>query len=263
MEQLQKNISNFTDEELLHQYENFKEDYTNAALNLLSEEIKRRSISVEQLPKKSSEQNVYKFQDEKDFLPLQHSFNKKDIEIIVAIFKGNKIPFIIDFSSIVGEIEDDNYFSLKIFHEKEKDANECINEHFEVEENHYRLKKLSIVEQLKSFSFTQLQIDEKEAKENVEVDFSDIEKRTIIEAGNLILEKTATIENDLERVIFYYDVIEPLISSLEKRSSNEYSKTELLTVLELMQISTEFNSLPLAMEPCIEALISFFEEATS
>jgi regulator of RNase E activity RraB len=92
------------------------------------------------------------------------------------------------------------------------------------------------------------------------VEFSEKEKNVIIHYGNIILNEAEKIEHEKDHVIFYFDIIEPLIKRISDNSLITFSKTELLTVLEILQIASYYEDFPTNMENTISSLISFFQE---
>lgn len=264
MEQIKKGIQALSDEELLKQFSNFKADYTPEAFTLIEEEINLRNLSVDSLAKKSTE--TYRSEvvqlEEKDFGHLDHTFNKIELELAVIVLRENKILYYVGNPSssdtIPIESEADKQYVLHIYNKNLELAHQLLDEHFEKIDGRYLLKNRGIADQLKVLSFNQIKISEEEAKESVEVEFSATEKKFIADQGRLIIETADTIEKVQDRVIFYYDLIEPVIEKLEDESMSQYTKTELLAVLEIIQISAELNSFPQYMEDATSALINLF-----
>ena len=58
---------------------------------------------------------------------------------------------------------------------------------------------------------------------------------------------------------FYFDSIDPLIDRLSCDEEHILTKTELLTILEILQIFCDASDFPEFMEEPINALLSFFD----
>jgi len=264
MEQIKKNIQALTDDELLIQFSNFKDEYTPVAFSIIEEEIKNRNLKADSPLKEATDsirpQIVHL--DEKDFFHLDHSFNKIELELAVTVLRENNVLFYIDnpgsTNTLPIESEADKQYTLHIYNKNLELSHQLLDEHFEKIEGRYLLKNRSAADQLKVISFNQIKITELEAKETVEVEFSYDEKKFIAEKGAKIITTADTIEKEQDRVIFYYDVIEALIEKIEDASGNEYTKTELLAVLEIIQIAAEIDSFPPFMEEATSALINLF-----
>ncbi len=264
MELLQNMLQDYSDDYLVDLYINHRDDYTEDALNLIRGEIRKRRIDIESLssPSDKKASGILHF-DSADFTAVEHIFNQIDIELAAAILKDNKIPFYVDnpHSDDVLPIESmaDRQFTIHVHNSMIKVAYSLLEEHFEINEGMYRLKKMGIKEQLKAFSFTGLHLSEKEALEKVTVVLTPQEKSTVSEYGNRILRDSDAIEEKQDRVIFYYDSIEPLIAHLA--SSNEevaLTKTELVTILEILQIFCDEDKFPQFLDETISTLLSFF-----
>jgi hypothetical protein len=265
MDQIKKNISGLTDEELVNQYQNYKSEYTEEAIRLLEEEIQQRKIDIENQQSINILKNIPDIThlDEKDFIRFDHGFNRIDLELAIAILKENKILFFVDNPSSTNTIpldsEADKQYTIHVYTKTADEAHQLLDEHFEKIDGKYQLKNMSIMEQLKSFSFSQLHLTEKEAAEKVEVELSEKEKEVIIKYGTIIISNVDKIEQEIGRFIFYFDAIQPLISHISDDSDITFSKTELLTILEILQISCNNKDFPEFMENAILSLISFFK----
>jgi hypothetical protein len=88
--------------------------------------------------------------------------------------------------------------------------------------------------------------------------FTSEEKNTITAYGKKVLEEYERIEAEQSRVIFYYDTIESLCDHLSDEEELSLTRTELLTILEILQIFVDNADFPSFMEESIATLLSFF-----
>jgi hypothetical protein len=121
----------------------------------------------------------------------------------------------------------------------------------------YLSKYCGTKDQLKSFNFHDIHISEKEAKELIDVEFSSEELEVITNYGQRLLAEVETIEK--QRVVFFYDSVEPLLELLQK-NADKLTRTDLLTVLEILQIYCDDPQFPEFMDEAIMTLLSFFNE---
>jgi len=261
MEDIKQSIGLLSDEELVNQYLYHKDEYTVEAFEFLGQEVEERKLQA-QIKKTEEQKNEVIQLNEDDFIKLDHTFKKIDLDLALAILRDEKILFFIDnsVSTIIlpTENEVDQQYTVHVLKKMHEKAREIIDEYFEEIEGRYFLKKRSAFEQLKSFSFNQLHISEVDAAEYIEVDFLPQEKRFLIEQGTHIIENADAIETESGRVIFYFDNIESVLTHLSQDTDNSFMKSELLAILEVLQISLEMQNLPDLMEDAIETLLNLF-----
>lgn len=266
MQQLKDELQNYSDEQLIKQLLLHHEEYTPEALVLLKNEVEKRNLDVEKQKdllsgKNESDLKVIQL-DTKDFQQFDHMFNRMDLELAAVILRDNQIPFYADnpksSNTLPLEAEAERQFSIHVHTSGMEKAHELLDEHFDKVEGRYRLKKMSVREQLKAFSFYELHLSEIEAAEKVEVIFTDQEKEIITRFGRKILEECDQIEKKQDRVLFYFDTIESIIAYLSEGENRSLSKTELLTVLEILQVFCDDSQFPLFMDEVISNLLGFF-----
>jgi hypothetical protein len=265
MQQLKTELQNYTDAQLAAQLLEHHDEYTPEALLLLEEEARKRNLDLDKqrelLEQNSAEPTILQM-DKEDFKPFDHLFTRIDLELAAVILRDNQIPFFADnfrsTATIPLESEAAPQFSIHVHKSGIEKAHELLDEHFEKIEGSYRLKKMSIKEQLKLFSFHELQLSEYDAMEEVEVSLSNQEKETIRSFGTKVLEESDQIEKKQDRVLFYYDTIETVIERLTKGDSTAFSKTELLTILEILQVTCDEPEFPDFMDEAISSLLGFF-----
>ena len=89
------------------------------------------------------------------------------------------------------------------------------------------------------------------------VDAAD-EKEIITAFGNRLLREAEAVEKAQERILFYYDAIEPLTGLLQEPDRSSLSRNDLLAILEILQIYADDPALPPSMDEAISQLLSFF-----
>ena len=80
----------------------------------------------------------------------------------------------------------------------------------------------------------------------------------MIDLGRRLLDEADSVEQTQERVLFYYDSIEPLITRLEEHDSGSLSRTDLLTMLEILQVYIDDPAFPASMDEAVSTLLGFF-----
>lgn len=265
MQQLKETLQNFSDSELVIQLVQHHDEYTPEALALLKEEVEKRNLDIEQ-QKEQLEQDAAGVKivrmDVQDFKQFDHVFTRVDLELAAVILRDNEIPFYADnpksSSTFPLESEAERRFTIHVHKDGIEKAHELLDEHFDKIDGNYQLKKMSITDQLKLFSFHELQLSEMDALEKIEVSFTGEEKTTILSYARKVLEESDQIEKNQERVLFYYDSIEDVIKRISGTDSGSLSKTELLTILEILQVMCEDPDFPQFMEDVISSLLGFF-----
>ncbi|KMQ50805.1 hypothetical protein CHISP_2328 [Chitinispirillum alkaliphilum] len=270
MIRLKEILSEHSDEELAKQYLYHKDEYTPEALRIIEQEIESRELDIDKLREKlensrdKGQKNIQGYRPE-EFNQLQGAFSHTDILLVSAILREHKIPFYIDKpisgETIPLESEATKVFHVKIHNQHLDTAKELIEEHFMPEEGMYTLKHSDLKDRLKAFSFSDIHLDEKTAAEKLEVSFSAEEVRTIKKFAKKLLEEADEIEQQQQRILFYYDSIEPLLEKIETSTDYSLSRTDLLTVLEICQVYCDHPDFPQSTEELISSLLSFFLES--
>lgn len=263
MEQLLESVLEFSDEYLLDQYRNHAEEYTEEALKVLAEEIERRKlgdIEIKKSPQKEKKSSTFEL-DSEEFEELDHSFSHTDLLLAVAMLKENEILFFIHNTgsdTLPLESEATVRFSIHVHKSMLNKAEKLIEEHFEKSNGRYILKYKGARERLKAFSFSDVHINEKQAKEKIEVVLTDEEKKVIVTYGNRLLKEADQIEQDQQRVLFYYDCIEEVLADLVDNEKLHMTRSDLLTILEILQVYCEEPGFPSNMDEMISSLLKFF-----
>ncbi|NLD99085.1 MAG: hypothetical protein GX640_04365 [Fibrobacter sp.] len=266
MDKLSESVKDFSDEYLLDQFQNHKDDYTEGALKILGEEVERRNLDInkniaEKLSNKTSKEQIRL--DKDDFNVFDHTFSYTDLLLATAVLRENDVIFFVEnpnSDTLPLENQAVKRFSICVHKSSEAKAHEILDEHFVKSDGQYSLKNSDIRERLKSFSFHDLQITENDAKEPLDVAFSDAEIRIITGYARRLLSEVDEIEEKQGRVVFYYDAIEPLIELLEETDEKVITRNELLAILEILQIYCSDPGFPDMIDETISALLGFFYE---
>lgn len=269
MEQLQEVIQKFSNDHLLEQYIDHQEEYTQEALKVLKKEIDKRDIKQEEidayLKLKEEILEDKKPLDTKDFVLFDHSFSHTDIILAIAVLRDSKVIFYVDnpksTNTIPLESESVKNYTIHVQEDFIEKAHELLDEHFVKEDGIYSFKHAGAIERLKSFSFHDLHLSELEAAETIEVDLTSDERKVIIQYGNRLLNEVDKIEEVQERVVFYYDSVESLIGYLGEEDNKLLSRSDLLAILEILQIYCQDIDFPPTMNDAIATLLGFFLDA--
>lgn len=266
METLKESVRDFTDEYLLEEYFNHSEEYTHEAYSVLKEEFERRNFDAEKingfLDKGKGSDTSHRNYDLKDFTRLENSFSHTDVLLAIAMLRDSGIVFYLDNPDSTEilplETEADRQFTIHVHNDFIAKAHELLDEHFTKNDGKYMLKYTGAKERLKAFNFHDLHIDEFKAAELIGVSFTTEEKRVIAHYGRKLLDEADKIESEQERVLFYYDSIEPIIEKLDETAGNKFSRSDLLAILEILQIYCEEQSFPETMNDLIMGILNLF-----
>jgi hypothetical protein len=266
MKELREMIANFSDKDLLIHVVEKAGEYTPEALSIMKEEMARRKIDASLLSKDDSDANtdepqITKFKSE-DFVEFEHSFSRTDLPLAAAMLRDHGIPFFVDnptsSDTIPIENELEKRFIIRIPKAYIDKAHEQLDEHFIKADNKYLLKYSGARDRLRAFNFHDIHLTETESLEELEVALAAEEKRCVIDLGRRLLDEADSVEQTQERVLFYYDSIEPLITRLEEHDSGSLSRTDLLTMLEILQVYIDDPAFPASMDEAVSTLLGFF-----
>jgi hypothetical protein len=263
MDDLRTAIGEYTDEHLLHEYLREQSEYTPEAIAVMRKEIERRGLSPSSQESEADGGETATIRlNAQDFLPFDHSFSRTDLIIARAILQEHKIPFFEDNPSSTAtlpiESESEMLYTIRVHSTFAEKAHALLDEHFLKTDNRYLLKYTGARERLKVFNFSDIHLSEKEAAVEVEVAFSREEKDSIVSLGQRLLGEADAIEQSQERVLFYYDSIEPLLDRLGESNRTMLTLSDLLTALEILQVYVDDPALPASMDEAISQLLSFF-----
>jgi len=265
MDTLKESIKDFTDDYLLEEYFHHSEEYTHEAYSLLKEEFERRNFDAEKingfLNKEKEADPVRRNYDSKDFTRLENSFSHTDALLAITMLRDSGIVFFLDnpnSSEIIPlETEAERLFTIHVHNDFIGKAHELLDEHFTKNDGKYNLKYTGAIERLKAFNFHDLHLNELKAAELIDVSFTTEERRVITHYGRKLIDEADKIESEQERVLFYYDSIEAIIEKLE-RDSKKLSRSDLLAILEILQIYCCDQSFPEMMNDSIMGILNLF-----
>ncbi|MFW6244497.1 MAG: hypothetical protein ACOC36_01285 [Fibrobacterota bacterium] len=261
VESLRDALRDYSDEQLLDQYFNHREDYTEEALNVMKDEIARRGIDEkdvqkEMLEKGESIASMPGNLGKEDFGVLEHGFQRADILTAYAILRDSDIVFYIDNPE---SEEEQPLYKINVLKSSFDQARDLLEEHFVPgEEGNYVLRDSDLKTRLKAFSFSDVHISDKAAREQLEVSFSEEERAEFAQLGERLLREADTIEEEQERVIFFYDSLEEMIEKLKEQKVLKLTRTDLLTILEVCQIYCDDPQFPHVLDGTVASLLSFF-----
>ncbi len=260
MESLRDALVHYSDEMLLDQYFNHKEDYTEEALKIMAEELQKRNLSTEEEPVPEAQSTdamaqIPELYSKEDFTSLEHRFSKVDVLTAYAMLRDSGAVFYIDTPE---DSSEEQTFTVHVLKSNKDEVSALLEEHFSPAENGmYALKNSDVKSRLKSFSFYDVHFSEKAAKEKLDVSFSQEESAALVTLGQKLLSEAEQIEQQQERVIFFYDSVEPLIEKLESGGRAKLTRTDLLAILEICQVYCDDPQFPAILDQTASALLSF------
>jgi hypothetical protein len=266
MDTLRTAISEYTDDRLLSEFRHHKDQYTPQALDAMQEEIAARGLDPAE-PKTDAESGdaenmkVRHF-NSADLIQFDHSFSRTDLALATAMLQENKIPFHIDnpesTDTLPIQSESEMRYTIRVHKDFTEKSHSLLDEHFVKADNRYLLKYTGARERLKAFNFHDIHLSEMAAEEELEVGFTNEEKKILIALAERLLTEAEAVETAQERVLFYYDSIEPLIEQLRETDRTTLSRNDLLTILEIMQVYVADPALPASMDEAIAQLLATF-----
>jgi hypothetical protein len=265
MSDLRITISEFSDEQLRVAFFREKDQYTPEALDIMREEMSKRGLTFDRNDAKKEESGIPIRLESKDFIRFDFSFSRTDLMLATAILRDNTVPFFIDnptsADSIPTELESEKRYTLFIHNTFLDKTHQLLDEHFIKSDKSYLLKYTEVRDRLRAFNFNDIHLTEKAADEELDVALSSDEKNIITAFGNRLLKEAEQVETKQERVLFYYDSIEPLIERLQEPDRAALSRNDLLTILEILQVYADDPALPRSMDDAIGQLLAFFLQA--
>jgi hypothetical protein len=272
---LHEAVQLFTNEHLIEQYYLEKNQYTEEALGILKQELNRRMISQDDIDAvlnahivpESDDSYMVKHFDKSEYELVDGAFTTNDALVVRAMLAEKSIPLLMDTATakLVPELAEQpsHPIVLMVHRDFKEQALEIIAEHFDCNDRLFALKYNDTLSRLQSFNFYEIPQAVLASQEITAVDLSDEEKNVLIDFGKRLLDEADSIEKQQERVIFYYDAVEPLIEKLEKPETPQLSYTDLLTSLELLQIYSSDSGFTGVAMNIAEGLLHFFADAAS
>jgi hypothetical protein len=269
MADIHEKIKAFSDEFLLAQYLNNRSEYTPEAVACMEQEITARTLDADRLKTDTSGNTSAETDDisryrEEEFVPFNHGFYQTDLLLAGEMLREAKVPFTLDTSmssnTIPIESEGTRYYTIHVPKSLLEKARACVDQHFDARDGHYFVKFTTMAERLKAFNFHELSIPTKELSEEIEVQFSEQEAEAI-SALLLTCENEAdTIEQESGRMLFYYDNLRDCHDHVSDTNRTHFSCSDLLTILETMQVFCDKENYPRSLDPTAEILLDFFKK---
>ena len=271
-EDLQERLQSYSTPFLLEQYVHQRDEYTPEAIAVIEGEIARRNISkadIDEFSKKSiigdegMTGNVeVRHLKRDDFIKIEGAFAKSEGALIRAMFAEDNIPYFLDASVAISPVDNQDLRQLvHVYVHKESldKAVSLVGTHFDADAatGVFSVKYSGTGDRLKSFSFQDIQHAELDTADIVDVNFSHEEKDVLLRYARRLPDEIDRIESSQDRIVFFFDNVEELTARLSDDDSS-LSKTDLLTVLEILQIFCDEPDFPQAGLGIAEALLSFF-----
>jgi hypothetical protein len=266
MSELRRTIQELSDKDLVRHYIDHKDEYTPEALIIMKEEIDKRGLDLSKpdaAPGEEAEDEpvAVSFKSD-DFIKFDHSFSRTDLVIASAMLREESVPFFADnptsTDTIPIEGESEKRYIINIPNTYVERVHAILDEHFIKSDNKYLLKYSGARERLKAFNFHDIHLTESESMEELEVVLSEEEKRIVVTLGRRLLGEADAVEKAQDRILFYFDSIEPFIEMLESSGTASLSKNDLLTMLEILQVYVDNPALPSSMDEAIIQILGLF-----
>jgi hypothetical protein len=264
---LREIAKDFSNERLLEEYLLKREQYTEAAQQVLKTEVEARGIPSEEQDAFVKERtNTVAAFDRQDFLPCTESFSQTDVLLATSILRELNIPFYIDqppASMLPTEVEASRLFTLHIHKDHTEAAAKAFEEHFHKSDGRFAMKDLDLKERLKAINFAELRIPESVLRDSVDVKLSFQEKSLICGYAKRLIDEADFVESMQNRMLFYYDNLEDLIPALENKQEPSLSLNDLFTIMEILQVYCDEADFPASLDTTIQGLLQFTEEISA
>jgi hypothetical protein len=269
MENLREMLADFSDDQLIDEYKKRRGDYTEEAQKILEEEIARRGINMAhaQESQSSQPQQAAKIAEilapgarvgREDFLQLDLVFAKKDILTANAMLRDSKVPYFVKESGEKDHTDGFETFRVCVYKDAIDEAVAIIEEHFckDAEEGRYVLRESDVIDRLKSFNFYDITFSDAAANEKLDTSFCEQESAALITLAQALVEEAEAIEEEQEKVVFFYDSMEPLISKLKGKGG--FTRTDFLAILEICQIYCDDERYNPILNNTVSSILAFF-----
>ncbi len=262
-EELRERFRDFSDEFLVQQYVNARDEYTQEAVEAMKEELKVREIDPEtyvgDAPGQDSRERRRSVLSREDFLKFDHQFARTDLLVAEAVLRELNIPFVVETSdsdTIPLQTEADRIFTLHVHKDSLDKAHEALDEHFEKADGMYRSKYTSVKDRLRALSWHEIHFSESELEEEIEISYADEERAPMEAYVKRLIDEADEVEQKQGRVLFYFDNLEDLLKRLES-NSRTFPRADLLAMLETLQVYCDDAQFPQRLERVAEALMDF------
>jgi len=269
MENLREMLADFSDDQLVDEYNKRRGDYTEEAQKVLLEEITKRGINLEAAQESASSQaaEIEKVLapgsrvGREDFIPLDLVFAKTDVLIANAMLRDSKVPYFVKESGEKERADGLETFKVCVYKDAVNEAAAIIEEHFCESADgggRYILRESDVINRLKSFSLYDINFSDAAANEKLDASLGEQESDSLITLAEAIIEEAETIEEEQGRVVFFYDSMEPLISKLKGKGG--FTRTDFLAIIEICQIYCEDERYNPVLNQTVSSILSFFLE---
>jgi hypothetical protein len=262
--ELRLRFEEMTDSSLVEQYTRLRHEYTGEAVAMMKEELARRAIDVGALEKREEEAARARPQYRReDFEPFELSFSQYDIVLAQLILRDNGIPFFVELPPPVSsmlpiEAQSTQYYTLHVLRDRTEQARALIGDHFSGSGGKYTRKTGSVKDRIRSLSFSEIGVDEKDMDQFVDVAFGAAEKQLCARYVRRLIDEADEVEKRIERGIFYYDNLEILLGKITGDGGEKLTNADLLTILETLQIYCDEENFPSSLEQAGEAILEHF-----
>ncbi len=264
MSEARERIKEFSDEFLLEQYHNNRHEFTPETIIIMEEEIAARNLAEkpEAVNDDSSQQDELEQQLKEEFLPIDHGFSQTDLPLATEILAEASIPFYVKDSqssgTIVLESEVMHTFMLFVPESLLEKSQKHLDELFDKSEGRYAVKYSTVKDRLKAFCFHEAPLTWNELQEEIEVHFSATESADILKLMKRFSQEADTLEQQSEKVFFYVDNLQECSQHLTDKERTHFPKTDLLTIIEVLQVYCDDAAFPPALDTTAEVLLDFF-----
>ena len=253
-------IAEYSDSQLLAEYHENLDDYTDEAADFLNAEISRRGLAKELLAvNETADSELLSFTSD-DLELFDHSFSRTDLSLVTSILREHNVPFFVENSAssssfpTVGEA--DMRHTIRVHKNFVAKAHELLDGHFAKADMKYLLKCNSIRDRFAMLTFQDLLPRENVRDEELSITFSPEEREVFLHLGKRLVAEADAIEKQRDQFLFFYDSIEEVMDDIS--SGNTLSRTDLLTLFEIVQVYLNDADLPSFMDKTLEELLSFF-----
>ncbi len=264
MSGIRERVKEFSDEFLLDQYHNNQHEFTPETIVIMEEEIAARNLAEtsDTVDDDANQQEELEEHLKEEFVPIDHGFSQTDLPLATEILAEASIPFYVQDSqssgAIVIESEVMHTFTLFTPQSLLEKARESLGELFDKSEGRYAVKFSSVKDRLKSFCFHEAPLPWNERQVEIDVQFSATETAGILKLMERLEKEADKLEEESGKVLFYIDNLQECSQHLSENNRTSFSKSDLLTILEALQVYCDDPAFPQVLDTTAEALLDFF-----
>ncbi|MDD5676072.1 MAG: hypothetical protein PHC61_18010 [Chitinivibrionales bacterium] len=260
-DRLLEQLARWNNDYLREQYRNHRDQYTPAALELISHEMTRRGIVVNNetatVAPGAPEAGVTLQPDE--CVPLSHPLHINDTTIAAPLLREAHIPFLMTPVAVPGEALTQVNFLVRP--QDKQNAEETLLRHFALVNGTMRIQYEDVRQHLRGFDPSSSSLSGIHEME-LEIHLSPAEREAIGVLGRRLLTEVDAVEAAQERVVFYYDNIEAVIDKINSAEA-ALNPSDMMTVLEILQIYADDPLFPALLWDSAKALLNCLAELSS